>query len=158
MDEIRIKICPDDIRIKKCPNEIRIKMCPDEIKICQDEIKICPDEIRFPPTILILEKLRSPSSVKLGVPSSMKLRSVRYIPRYGMQGGSHLWRASRRLRKRPSEQTSACSLSRVWRVCESWNLFENCLYCTDYCRIEQVNFFQSNSFTYYFKLWDHFQK
>lgn len=33
-------------------------------------------------TILILEKLRRPpSSVKLGVPSSMKDRSVRYIPR-----------------------------------------------------------------------------
>jgi hypothetical protein len=32
-------------------------------------------------TILILEKLRSPSSVKLGVPSSINERSVRYMPR-----------------------------------------------------------------------------
>ena len=42
------------------------------------------------PTILILAKLRSPFSVKLGVPSSMKVRSDKYIPRYGIQGGSHL--------------------------------------------------------------------
>ena len=41
-------------------------------------------------TILIFEKLTRPLSVKLGVPSSMKDRSVRYMPRYGMQGGSHL--------------------------------------------------------------------
>lgn len=44
----------------------------------------------FEITILILEKLSSPSSVKFGVPSSMKDKSVRYIPRYGMHGGSHL--------------------------------------------------------------------
>lgn len=32
-------------------------------------------------TILILEKLSNPSGVKSGVPSSMKLKSVRYMPR-----------------------------------------------------------------------------
>ena len=42
------------------------------------------------PTILILEKLTRPSSVKLGVPSSIKARSVRYIPRYGTHGGLQL--------------------------------------------------------------------
>lgn len=41
-------------------------------------------------TILILEKFTSVSSVMFGVPSSMKDRSLRYIPRYGMHGGSHL--------------------------------------------------------------------
>lgn len=41
-------------------------------------------------TILILEKLTRPSSVKLGVPSSMKARSVRYMPRYGTHGGLQL--------------------------------------------------------------------
>lgn len=41
-------------------------------------------------TILILEKLTRPSSVKLGVPSSIKARSVRYIPKYGTQGGLQL--------------------------------------------------------------------
>lgn len=42
-------------------------------------------------TILILEKLTRPSSVKLGVPSSMKARSVRYMPRYGTHGGLQLY-------------------------------------------------------------------
>lgn len=42
------------------------------------------------PTILILEKLTRPSSVKFGVPSSIKAKSVRYIPRYGTQGGLQL--------------------------------------------------------------------
>lgn len=46
-------------------------------------------------TILILEKLTRPCSVKLGVPSSMKARSVRYMPRYGTHGGlqlqTHIW-------------------------------------------------------------------
>ena len=41
-------------------------------------------------TILILEKLTRPSSVKLAVPSSMKARSVRYMPRYGTHGGLQL--------------------------------------------------------------------
>lgn len=41
-------------------------------------------------TILIFEKLIRPSSVMFDVPSSINDRSVRYIPRYGMQGGSHL--------------------------------------------------------------------
>lgn len=41
-------------------------------------------------TILILQKLTRPSSVMLGVPSSINDRSVRYMPRYGIQGGSHL--------------------------------------------------------------------
>lgn len=41
-------------------------------------------------TILILEKLTRPSSVKLGVPSSMKARSVRYMPKYGTHGGLQL--------------------------------------------------------------------
>ena len=38
----------------------------------------------------ILEKLMRPSSVTLDVPSSMNERSVRYMPKYGMHGGSHL--------------------------------------------------------------------
>lgn len=37
--------------------------------------------IRHSFTILILEKLTRPSSVKFGVPSSMNARSVRYMPR-----------------------------------------------------------------------------
>ena len=41
-------------------------------------------------TILILAKFRRPFSVKFGVPSSMNVRSDKYIPRYGMLGGSHL--------------------------------------------------------------------
>lgn len=41
-------------------------------------------------TILIFEKLTRPSSVKLGVPSSIKARSVRYIPKYGTHGGLQL--------------------------------------------------------------------
>ena len=41
-------------------------------------------------TILILEKLNRPSSVKFGVPSSMNARSVRYMPRYGTHGGLQL--------------------------------------------------------------------
>lgn len=44
----------------------------------------------YAPTILILEKFTKPSSVKLGVPSSIKARSVRYIPRYGTHGGLQL--------------------------------------------------------------------
>lgn len=44
----------------------------------------------YAPTILILEKLTRPSSVKLGVPSSIKARSVKYIPRYGTHGGLQL--------------------------------------------------------------------
>lgn len=46
----------------------------------------------YAPTILILEKFTRPSSVKLGVPSSIKARSVRYIPRYGTHGGLQLQR------------------------------------------------------------------
>lgn len=45
-------------------------------------------DVRKIHTILILAKLRSPLSVKLGVPSSMNVRSDRYMPRYGMHGGS----------------------------------------------------------------------
>lgn len=41
-------------------------------------------------TILIFEKFKSPSGVKFVVPSSMNERSDKYIPRYGMQGGSDL--------------------------------------------------------------------
>jgi len=41
-------------------------------------------------TILIFEKLTRLSSVTFGVPSSIKERSVRYIPKYGIHGGSHL--------------------------------------------------------------------
>ena len=40
--------------------------------------------------ILILETLTKCSSLTLGVPSSMKHKSVKYIPRKGIQGGSHL--------------------------------------------------------------------
>lgn len=45
----------------------------------------------FKLTILILEKLTSPSSVKFGVPSSINAKSVRYMPRYGTHGGLQLW-------------------------------------------------------------------
>ena len=41
-------------------------------------------------TILIFEKLINPSSVVFEVPSSMNDRSVKYIPKYGMHGGSDL--------------------------------------------------------------------
>lgn len=57
-------------------------------------------------TILILEKFNNPSSVKFGVPSSMNDKSVRYIPKYGIQGGSHRCNASRILRNLPSVETN----------------------------------------------------
>lgn len=57
-------------------------------------------------TILILEKFSRPSGVKSGVPSSINDKSVRYMPKYGMHGGSHRCKASRIARKRPSEQTT----------------------------------------------------
>lgn len=68
-------------------------------------------------TILILEKLSKPSSVKSGVPSSMNDRSVRYMPRYGIHGGSQRCRASRRFRNLPSVETILWSLSIVCLVC-----------------------------------------
>jgi hypothetical protein len=77
-------------------------------------------------TILILEKLRSPSSVKFGVPSSINERSVRYMPRYGMQGGSQRCKASRKFRKRPSDETMFCSFSivcLVWEDREKKNIY-----------------------------------
>lgn len=64
-------------------------------------------------TIRILEKFSNPSAVKSGVPSSMNDKSVRYMPKYGMQGGSHLCNASRIARNRPSEQTTDWSLDIV---------------------------------------------
>lgn len=64
-------------------------------------------------TIRILEKFSKPSAVKSGVPSSMNDKSVRYMPKYGMQGGSHLCNASRIARNRPSEQTTDWSLDIV---------------------------------------------
>lgn len=60
-------------------------------------------------TIRILEKFNKPSGVKSGVPSSMNDKSVKYIPRYGIHGGSQRWRASRITLNLPSEQTTACS-------------------------------------------------
>jgi hypothetical protein len=65
--------------------------------------------------------LRSPSSVKLGVPSSINERSVRYMPRYGMHGGSQRCKASRKFRKRPSDETIFCSFSIVCLVWEERN-------------------------------------
>lgn len=56
-------------------------------------------------TIRNLEKFNNPSSAKLGVPSSKKDKSLRYIPKYGIHGGSHLCRASRRFLNLPSEET-----------------------------------------------------
>lgn len=78
-------------------------------------------------TIRILEKLSRPSSVKFGVPSSINDRSVRYIPRYGMHGGSQRCNASRMFRNRPSVDTSVCSFSIVCLVCKG-GLCEN-LHC-----------------------------
>lgn len=49
--------------------------------------------------------------------SSMNDRSVRYMPKYGMHGGSQRCSASRMLRKRPSVETSVCSLSIVCLDC-----------------------------------------
>lgn len=69
-------------------------------------------------TILIFEKFKRPSGVKSGVPSSMKLKSVKYKPKYGMQGGSHLWRASLSTLNLPSDDTTLCNLAIVWRVCK----------------------------------------
>lgn len=54
----------------------------------------------------ILEKFKSPSSVKFGVPSSINDKSVKYSPKYGMQGGSHRCKASLKFRKRPSDETT----------------------------------------------------
>lgn len=64
-------------------------------------------------TIRILEKFNKPSGVKSGVPSSIKDKSVRYMPRYGIHGGSHRCNASRITRNLPSAQTTACSLLMV---------------------------------------------
>lgn len=61
-------------------------------------------------TILILEKFSNRSCVKSGVPSSINDKSVKYIPRYGIHGGSQRCKASRIARNRPSEQITACSL------------------------------------------------
>lgn len=76
-------------------------------------------------TIRILEKFSKPSGVKSGVPSSMNDKSVRYMPKYGMQGGSHRCNASRIARKRPSEQTTDCSLD---MVCLIWMPKRNAVY------------------------------
>lgn len=76
-------------------------------------------------TILILEKFNRPSSVKLGVPSSMNDRSVRYMPRYGMHGGSHLCSASLRFRNLPSADTMVCSFSIVCLVCNQFSRSES---------------------------------
>jgi hypothetical protein len=59
--------------------------------------------------------------VKFGVPSSINERSVRYMPRYGMQGGSQRCKASRKFRKRPSDETMFCSFSIVCLVWEDRN-------------------------------------
>lgn len=67
----------------------------------------------------ILEKLSSPSGVKSGVPSSMNDKSVKYMPKYGMQGGSHRWSASRITLNLPSEQTTDCSfviVDLIWKI------------------------------------------
>lgn len=47
----------------------------------------------------------------------MNDKSVRYIPRYGMHGGSHRCNASRIARNRPSEHTTACSFVMVCLIC-----------------------------------------
>lgn len=69
-------------------------------------------------TIRIFEKFNKASGVKSGVPSSINDKSVRYIPRYGMQGGSHRWSASRITRNLPSEQTTACNFVIVDLICK----------------------------------------
>lgn len=47
------------------------------------------------------------------MPSSINDKSVRYMPKYGMHGGSHRCKASRITRNLPSAQTTACSLLMV---------------------------------------------
>lgn len=70
---------PDDVRyLKQTTKALRRSACH------------CVRRVLSAPTILILEKLTRPSSVKFGVPSSIKAKSVRYIPRYGTQGGLQL--------------------------------------------------------------------
>lgn len=67
--------------------------CVCFLVVCHSSKKVgkhCSSSSMNGPTILILEKLTRPSSVKLGVPSSIKTRSVRYIPRYGTHGGLQL--------------------------------------------------------------------
>lgn len=76
-------------------------------------------------TIRILEKFNNRSGVKSGVPSSMNDKSVRYMPKYGMHGGSQRCNASRMARNRPSEQTTACNLLMVCLICE-WKTIAFC--------------------------------
>jgi hypothetical protein len=69
-------------------------------------------------TIRILLKFSKPSGVKSGVPSSMNDKSVKYIPKYGIHGGSQRCNASRITLNRPSEHTTACSLVIVCFICK----------------------------------------
>lgn len=64
-------------------------------------------------TIRIFEKFSNPSGVKSDKPSSRKFKSVKYIPKYGIHGGSHRCNASRSPRNRPSDDTIACNRSCV---------------------------------------------
>lgn len=73
-------------------------------------------------TIRIFEKFNKPSGVKSGVPSSINDKSVKYMPKYGMHGGSHRCKASRITRNLPSAQTTACSLL---MVCFIWWILYN---------------------------------
>lgn len=126
----------DDVWYLKGNSSWYLKHSVDVQTIC----RTCRAAVLHVPTILILEKLTRPSSVKLGVPSSIKARSVRYIPRYGTHGGlqleeenmtyerhgfmvcvvfwlhlialkSHFFRVSLRFLNLPSEDTVFCSLS-----------------------------------------------
>ena len=64
-------------------------------------------------TIRIFAKFNKPLSVKFGVPSSINVRSDRYIPRYGIHGGSVRCNESLKLRYLPSEDTKLCNFSTV---------------------------------------------
>ena len=51
--------------------------------------------------------------MKSGVLSSIKTRSIKYIPKYGIHGGSNLCMASLKFLNRPSEDTKVCKSSIV---------------------------------------------
>lgn len=80
-------------------------------------------EYNFIHTIRILEKFNKPSGVKSGVPSSINDKSVRYMPKYGIHGGSQRCNASRITRNLPSAQTTAWSLLIVCFICLDVSVF-----------------------------------
>lgn len=96
-------------------------------------------------TILILEKLSRPSGVKSFVPSSMKDKSVRYMPKYGIQGGSILFNSSRIARNRPSEQTTDWSFEIVCLIYISRQNYKWIHWIPMNCMIEMLYMIHNNS-------------